>query len=169
MVALQKIGNILWAYVLITVLLAGFGYQIITGEDPCALCFLERLEMIGVAICVLLNLRFGIRPEHYGLAILISATGRLISLRQIALHVCPQFPTFGTPIFGFDLYVWAFIVFNCSVFAASILLMMFGWCKHDKISSCWKPFGEVAFWLLSAVVAVNLVLMLRICGLSACA
>lgn len=166
---LQKIANILWIYVLCGVLLSGFGYQLATGEDPCALCFLERFGMIGTAIAILLNLRFGVHVEHYGLAILASFVGRLTSLRQIALHICPQFPTFGTPVLGFDLYVWAFIVFNCSVFAAGVLLMVSGLAGHEKTAPLWDIWGKVAFWLLAGITTVNVFLVLKICGLTACA
>jgi disulfide bond formation protein DsbB len=164
----QKIANLLWVYVICGVLLAGFGYQLATGEDPCALCFLERLEMIGIAVSILLNLRFGIRVEHYALAILVSVAGRLISLRQIALHICPQFPTFGPPVWGFDLYTWAFIVFNCSVFAAAILLLIMGLTKNEVVLPFWNLGAKIAFWLLVAITGANGLLMLKICGLSAC-
>jgi hypothetical protein len=125
--------------------------------------------MIGIAIGILMNMRFGIRPEHYGIAIIASVVGRVTSLRQIALHICPQFPAFGTPVFGFDLYVWAFIVFNCSVIAASVLLLMYGLGKREKIAPFWNLGAKIAFWLVVSITAINCVMILRVCGLSACA
>jgi heme O synthase-like polyprenyltransferase len=120
-------------------------------------------------VAVLLNLRFGLRSEHYGLALLTSVGGGAVSLRQILLHVCPQFPTFGFPVFGYDLYVWAFIVFTCSVLGAAILLIVHGFSHHKDPILQWDHWGQSAFWLIVLVVLVNLVTIIQVCGLSACA
>jgi disulfide bond formation protein DsbB len=151
------------------VLLAGFAYQEMTGEDPCPLCLLERLAMIGIAIGALLDLRFGIRVEHYGLALLAAFGGSLVSLRQIALHICPGSPTFGSPVLGFSLYVWAFLVFTCSMFVVSILSIMFGFSECHEDPHPWNNWGKVAFWIVAAIIVANIVTTLRICGLSPCA
>jgi disulfide bond formation protein DsbB len=169
MAQLQKFANVLWICVLCGVVLSGSVYQLIMHEDPCPLCLLERLGMMGTAVALLLNLRFGIRAEHYALAILASIGGRFVSLRQIALHICPQFPVFGTPVFGYDLYVWAYIVFNCSVIAGAILLMIFGFTDPYNRGPSWDSWGKSAAGLLVCVLLINLITVFDLCGLSPCA
>ena len=109
--------------------MSGFGYQLITHEDPCPLCLLERLGMIGIGVGALMNLRFGLRVEHLGLSLLAAFAGRLVSLRQIALHVCPEFPTFGSPVLGFDLYVWALYRIYLLCFGHSYPIDILGNCR----------------------------------------
>ncbi len=168
MVQLLKIANVLWVYVLCVVLLSGFGYQLMMHEDPCPLCLLERLGMIGIGVGALMNLRFGLRVEYLGLSLLAAFAGRLVSLRQIALHVCPEFPTFGSPVLGFDLYVWAFIVFTCSVLVTAILLIFWGVGGHKEVMPCWNVWAKIGFWVLALLVGANIISTLSICGLSAC-
>jgi disulfide bond formation protein DsbB len=168
MVALQRILNRLWIFVLCGVLIGAFSYQIIESEEPCPLCLLQRLGMIGIATALLLNLRFGIKVEHYGLAILSALIGRIVSLRQISLHVCPQFPTFGQPVFGYDLYVWAFIVFTCSVFAAAVLLIVFGFSGNRDVHPVWNGWDKLAFAAVFLITLANIFTTFMECGLSPC-
>ncbi len=168
MVYFQRIANILFVYVLSAVLLGGYVYQYIKNEDPCPLCLLQRLGMIGVGGAILLNLRFGIKAEHYGLAILSAMVGRLVALRQISLHICVGSPSFGDPVFGLDLYVWSFIVFNCCIFSCAVLLILYGFFKNQDYSPLWRTGEKSAFWVLSFLTGANIVTTLIECGLSPC-
>lgn len=169
MVLFQRILNLLFIYVLCVVLLGAYAYQYIKGEQPCPLCLLQRLGMIGIAVALLLNLRFGIKVQHYGLAILSAILGRMVSLRQIGLHVCPEFPTFGEPIFGLDLYVWAYIVFTCSIFACAVLTIIYGYFKNQSYLPTWGFAEKIAFWAVGLITLSNTITTLMECGLSACA
>jgi len=155
MVYFQRILNLLFIYVLCIVLLGGYAYQYIKSEDPCPLCLLQRLGMIGVATALLLNLRFGIKAQHYGLAIVSASLGRMVSLRQIGLHVCPEFPTFGEPVLGFDLYVWAYIVFTCSIFSAAVLTIIYGYYKNLTYPPSWNLADRIAFWSIVFLTVTN--------------
>lgn len=168
MAILQRISNVLFIWVLCAVLMAAYGYQIIKQEEPCPLCLLQRLGMIATAAALLMNLRFGIKMEHYGLAILSSFMGRIVSLRQIGLHVCPEFPTFGEPVLGFDLYVWSFIVFSCSIFACAVLLILKGYSKPRDYLPTWGPIERFTFWLVALITLGNIIVSLKDCGLSTC-
>ncbi len=168
MIQFQRILNLLFALVISGVLLAGFGYQFILKQNPCPLCLLQRLGMIGVAAAILLNLRFGIQVQHYGLAIFSALVGRIVALRQISLHVCPEFPVFGIPVLGFDLYVWSYIVFSCSIFACAILLIIYGYSKQIDMEPRWGRLERGTFWLLFLITSGNLVHTLLKCGLTAC-
>ena len=111
---LALILNLLLIFIICSVLMGAFYIQFVEHETPCPLCMLQRAGMVGVALGALLNLRFGISPAHYALSLLSCLTGGLVALRQISLHVCPQFPTFGIPVLGLSLYTWSFLVFVSS-------------------------------------------------------
>ena len=168
MTVLYRALNILWIFVLSAVLMSAYAYQFIKSEEPCPLCLLQRLGMIGITIALLLNLRFGIKPEHYALSILAALLGRIVSLRQISLHVCPEFPTFGEPILGYDLYVWAFIVFTCSIFAAAAMLIFYGFSRHKETPPVWGIWEKIAFYLVVFLTVGNLITTLMECGFSSC-
>jgi disulfide bond formation protein DsbB len=167
-IALERSLNTIWTLVICGVLAAGYSVQFLKHELPCPLCLLQRLSMIGVAMGPLLNLRFGIYPAHYAVSILSALFGGFVSLRQISLHVCPGFPTFGEPVFGLELYTWALIVFGCSIFVAAILLFF-----HTSVSqhpqktkmSIWE---EIPFWLVLFMTTANVITTLQECGLSPC-
>ena len=137
MSAFQRFLNIFFIYVISLILLASYAYQFLLKEEPCSLCMLQRAGMIGIASSLLLNLRFGIKIQYYGLAIISALLGRVVSLRQIGFHICPDFPSFGRPIFGIDLYVWSFIIFTLSIFACAILLIFKGFSKQETYPARW--------------------------------
>lgn len=168
MANLQRILNVLFIYVLCGVLLSAYAYQFLKHEEPCPLCLLQRLGMLGIILGLLMNLRFGIKTEHYGLSILSAVIGRFVSLRQISLHVCPQFATFGEPVLGFDLYVWAFIVFTCSIIAIAILLILFGFTRHQEFKPVWGSWEKLGFTVTTLLVLGNIITSFMDCGFSAC-
>ncbi len=169
MILAQRILNLVFVYVLCGVLLGAYGYQYLMHEHPCALCLLQRIGMIGVAIGPLMNMRFGIKMEHYAISLLSAIIGRIISLRQIALHICPEFPTFGEPILGYDLYVWAAIVFACSMFAVAVLLFLFGISRHREVPAFWHSGWEKSAWFLVGIITIaNIITTVDLCGLGFC-
>ncbi len=153
--------------ILSAVLLGAYSVQFFLKEQPCPLCLLQRLAMISLSVALICNLKFGIRPTHYGVGIFSSLFGASVSLRQMAMHICPEFPPFGEPIFGLDLYWWAFIVFGSSLFAIALYLLLYSKSEEKKITlnglekfAC----GLVALITLSYVVTIFIE-----CGLGVCA
>jgi disulfide bond formation protein DsbB len=161
--------NALFIIVLGSVLMAAFGYQAITHEAPCPLCLLQRLGMIGITVGCMLNLRFGTNTAHYGLMLFSALFGGAVSLRQIGLHVCPQFQTFGEPVLGLDLYAWALVVFAASILATAALLYMHG-VNKDKAQH--KPthstFHKIAFIYIVLITIAEVITTFQLCGFSAC-
>jgi disulfide bond formation protein DsbB len=168
MVAFQRFLNLLFIYTLCAVLLGSYAYQYIRSEEPCSLCLLQRLGVIGMMAALLLNVRFGIKVQHYGLVILSALLGRMVSLRQIGLHVCPEFPTFGEPVLGFDLYVWSFIVFSASIFASAILIILYGVTKNQEFAPRFGVGSKFAFWVVFLTVISNFLTTFMECGLTPC-
>ncbi len=156
--------NALMAIVISFVLLSAYYVQFVLEEEPCCLCMLQRLGMISVACGNLLNLRFGIRPSHYGLSIISALCGASVSLRQISLHVCPQFPTFGEPMMGLSLFTWAFLVFLCSIVGVALLLFFYNPERSAKKPSHLNWFEKLPFGLLFAIALANVVTTFIQCG-----
>ncbi len=166
--AFSRIVSSLLVIVLSGIITAAFGYQAIVGQNPCPLCFLQRVAMIGIAAGQLLNFRFGIRMSHHGISLFHCIFGAAVSLRQIALHVCPGFATFGTPVLGFGLYTWAFIAFICSTFVIGALMLLY--------DPKWKPLNSkpldylerFASIYIFAIVVADVITAGMVCGWKVC-
>ncbi|MBM3184577.1 MAG: disulfide bond formation protein B [Chlamydiae bacterium] len=167
MASLQRILNLLFVFVLSLVLIASYVYQFTASTIPCSLCLLQRLAIFAIIIGLLLNLRFGIKAEHYGLSLLGAILGRSISLRQMALHICPlESPPYpGEPVFGFDLYVWAFIIFACCIVAIAVLLILFGFTNHRPVPASSGFFEKVAITLVAFIALAGAVITFLTNGL----
>lgn len=157
--------NALFILVLVGVLCSGYFVQFDFHEQPCPLCMLQRLSMIGVASGLLLNLRFGIRPAHYGISLLSALLGAAVAVRQISYHICPNFPAFEKPIFGLNLYTWGFIVFACSIFAIAVLQILNRYSEEKPLSR----FEKLAYLALFLVALANAITTYLECGLTPCA
>ncbi len=106
------------------ILLVALYIQIFWGEEPCPLCLLQRVGMVGVGVGLLMNLKFGISSRHYALSLLNALFGAAVALRQITLHIIPGEPAFGSPIFGLHLYTWSFIGFVAMMLYITLLLFL---------------------------------------------
>lgn len=165
--ALIRFLNALFIVVLSAVILCAYIYQYTARQNPCPLCELQRLSMICITFGPLLNLRFGLNPQHYSISIIGAIFGAIVSLRQICLHICPQFPTFGLPVFGYELYTWALIVFCCSFFAVGLLLLL---SKEgdSKIENKMNRFEKFAAAFVFVIIIANAITVFLTCGIGFC-
>lgn len=168
MISVQKNLNALLILILSGVLLSAYGVQFIYHEQPCPLCMLQRLAMIGVACAAVLNLYFGVRMSHYGLMLISSIFGGCVALRQISLHVCPGFSTFGFPVLGLSLYTWSFIVFVCVVAYVSMLLFLYDPSEREEMSTPLNGWGKFSFALILCTALANVVTTFLQCGWGPC-
>jgi disulfide bond formation protein DsbB len=164
----EKHANALLAIILACILWGALAIQFLNHEVPCALCFLQRLGMIGVAAGALMNVKFAPRAMHYGFSLLAAIFGGSVAIRQISLHACPQFPTFGLPFWGLSLYTWSFLVFVASVLYIGLILMVFDHSDYHIKDSKPNWWGQLAFWMVSLVALTNIFASLWVCGLNAC-
>ena len=152
------------------VLAIAFAAQLLLGELPCPLCLLQRIQFALLAVGPILNVRFGPRPSHYGISLLVAITGAGVAARQILLHIMPGDPGYGSPLLGFHYYTWAFVSFSIAVFLLALMLLFdrqFAPSEKDEpFRVVW--FGRVAIRLVIALTTLNVVSTLLECGLQSC-
>jgi disulfide bond formation protein DsbB len=153
----------------ISVLLAvAFYYQFALGELPCPLCALQRVGFLVAGVALILNLRSGYAPAHYGLVLLTAVAAGSASLRQIALHVVPGSGSYGSALFGLHFYTWAFVGYGALIVYVGAMLLVGG-----KVAGAVRPrpldtFEIGACALFVGLAAVNVIAFLLECGLGPC-
>jgi disulfide bond formation protein DsbB len=118
----ERTWNALELTGIICILTLAILIQLILKDFPCPLCFLQRIGLCCVALGFLMNLRFGLRPSHYGIVILSAIFTSLVSLQQIAINLDSETGGMGAPVFGLHLYTWCFIISMIIVIVTAILL-----------------------------------------------
>jgi len=163
--------NALGLYAVALVLAAAFAAQLLLHELPCPLCLLQRVQFAMLAIGPILNLRHGPRPSHYGLSLLAAILGATVSARQIFLHILPGDPGYGSALFGYHYYTWAFLGFLAAIVLIALMLL-FDRQFEQPDDNDRAPIGALArsaVWLIIALTALNVVSTLLECGFQACA
>lgn len=164
----QRNLNALLILILSGVLISAFGVQFIYREQPCPLCMLQRLAMIAVACAAVFNLWFGVSMYNYGLMLISALIGGFVALRQISLHVCPGFASYGLPVLGLSLYTWSFIVFVCVVAYVAILLLLYKPVETQDTLVRRDSLSIFSFILILCIVVLNAVTTFMICGWGPC-
>ena len=150
------------------VLLVAFYYQLVVGELPCPLCALQRVGFIVAGVGLILNLRVGYSPAHYGLVLLTAVAAGSASLRQIALHVVPGTGHYGSALFGFHFYTWAFVGYGALVAYVGVMLLLEARAPARDRAPPAGPFAAFACWLFVALAAANVASFLLECGFGPC-
>jgi disulfide bond formation protein DsbB len=179
--SIEKTINIIGILGLSLVIIGAYTVQFALGELPCPLCLLQRVGMLMVMTGFVMNLKFGIKPAHYGMSIIGALFGASVSMRQVLLHIVPvpgQPTGYGTPILGMHLYTWAFIFFTMTIFIIAVV-MLFGKqfetsfngsnSKSSKASSNrLEGFAMFAFYVIFILAVANVVTSFMECGLGPC-
>ena len=149
------------------VLLVAFYYQIVRSELPCPLCALQRVGFIVAGTGLILNLRVGYSPAHYGLVLLTAVAAGGASLRQIALHIVPGTGHYGSALFGMHFYTLAFVGYAALVVYVGVMLLPGTRAPGVRVPSP-RPLAALACWLFLAVAAANVASFLLECGFGPC-
>lgn len=150
------------------ILLVAFYYQLALSELPCPLCALQRVGFIVAGACLILNLRVGYSPAHYGLLVLTSVAAGAASLRQIALHIVPGTGHYGSALFGLHFYTWAFVGYGALIAYVGVMLLFEARAPlRDRVPHA-GPWEWLACWLFVALAAANVVSFLLECGFGPC-
>jgi disulfide bond formation protein DsbB len=169
--ALARRLNAVFVLAMCAMLLGAYGVQFILRELPCPLCLLQRAGMLGVALGGLLNVKFGVRPSHYGIALVSAMLGGAVSVRQVLLHIVPGTGSYGTAFFGLHLYTWALITFVAVGAVIAVMLLLDGQFDAEVAPPSGYPLGglaHAAFALAFVVATANALTTLLMCGLGAC-
>ncbi|HEX2787052.1 MAG TPA: disulfide bond formation protein B [Ignavibacteria bacterium] len=176
-----KTINIIGILGLGLVIIGAYTVQFVLNELPCPLCLLQRVGMLMVMTGFAMNLKFGIRPAHYGMSIIGALFGASVSMRQILLHIVPvpgQPTGYGTPILGMHLYTWAFIFFMITIFIIAVVILFgkqFETSSDSLTDKSTEPSGSklegfamFAFYVVFILAAANVVTSFLECGLGPC-
>lgn len=155
-------------YGISAVLGIAFYYQFAHGELPCPLCALQRVGFVVAGVALVLNLRVGYSPAHYGIALLSAVAAGSASLRQVALHVIPNTGHYGSALFGFHFYTLAFVGYGALVVYIGAMLMIAG--GEDERSPVMRlgALGQLACWIFILLAGANAVAFLAECGVGPC-
>jgi disulfide bond formation protein DsbB len=161
--------NALGLYAVALVLAAAFIAQLLLQELPCPLCLLQRVAFALLAVGPILNLRFGPRPSHYALSLLVATAGAAVAMRQILLHIMPGDPGYGSALLGYHYYTWAFIGFAVAIVLIAVMLLFDRQFEDGKAQAVeLGAFARMAVWLAIGLTALNVVATLLQCGFAAC-
>ena len=152
-----------------TVLVLAFADQLWFRDLPCPICILQRAGFVAAGFGLALNLMFGPRPSHYGLAIIGAMVGGVMSADQVLHYIVPGTGSYGNAIFGLHFYSWSLIAFAVVVAGSGVMLMF----DRQFESSSPPPlpltvFPLTAVALLALLAVGNVASTLAICGVGLC-
>jgi disulfide bond formation protein DsbB len=166
---LSRLLNALGLVAISTVLALAFVDQLWFRDLPCSICILQRAGFFAAGFGIALNLIFGPKPSHYGIAIIGAITGGAISMRQILQHIVPGTGHYGNDVFGLHLYTWAFIAFAAIVLGCAIMLLddrQFS--RAEPMSVRLKALPLSALLLFLALAIANVFATIGLCGAGLC-
>ena len=166
---LSRLLNALALVALDTILVLAFADQLWFRDLPCPICILQRAGFIAAGFGLALNLIFGPRPSHYGLAIIGAMVGGVMSADQVLHYIVPGTGSYGNAIFGLHFYSWSLIAFAVVVAGSGVMLMF----DRQFESSSPPPlpltvFPLTAVALLALLAVGNVASTLAICGVGLC-
>ena len=166
---LSRLLNTLALVALDMILVLAFADQLWFRDLPCPICILQRAGFIAAGFGLALNLMFGPRPSHYGLAIIGAMVGGVMSADQVLHYIVPGTGSYGNAIFGLHFYSWSLIAFAVVVAGSGVMLMF----DRQFESSSPPPlpltvFPLTAVALLALLAVGNVASTLAICGVGLC-
>jgi disulfide bond formation protein DsbB len=167
-VSLSELINILGLFGISVSLLVAFYYQLASHDLPCPLCLLQRVGMILIGFGFLLNVRFGIRSAHYGVALIGCLLTCFIATRQVFLHITPGDAGYGSTLFGLHFYTLAVLTSLAAIVAIALLLMLKSWEKSGADKARVNGWGKFAMTVFAVLIAANLASTVLECGGGQC-
>jgi disulfide bond formation protein DsbB len=166
----QKI-NALGLLALIGILATSLFIQLVLGELPCPLCIVQRAAFISVGVALTFNLIHGPDTRHYGMVVVGSLVGMMMSIRQVFLHICPvagESSGYGAAFFGYHLYSLGAIAFFLSALIAGVMMMFDKQLESPSVEKCKCRLKKPIIWVFGAIILVMFLLTLFECGVGVC-
>ena len=100
----------------------------------------------------------------------VEGYARTFGAEVILLHVMPGDPGFGSALFGYHYYTWAFLGFAIAILLIAAMLLFDRQFAPDVDASPHHAgaFGHIAVWLVIALTALNVIATFMECGFGAC-
>ncbi len=149
-------------------LLVAYYYQFGKMEMPCPLCLLQRTGLIMTGCGFFYNVRFGIKPAHYGVILLGSVVTGLFAGRHISLHVAPGDSGYGSTLFGLHLYTWGLIASVLTIVWVALIMVAGNQNKDNKDVLATPVWGKFVISLFTILIALNVISTVLECGAGAC-
>lgn len=165
-IKLHTLGNTLGLVIICMILSIAFLDQFHHADLPCPLCLLQRVSFVAVGLCLIMNLKLGVKTSHYGLMIISALLGLAIASRHFYLHLAPNNPNYGHLFLGLNFFTWSMIAFGTILgFNGIALLLERGFNNHQ----------ENLGWSIKTLLYIFLILILANgistfiqCGFSIC-
>lgn len=164
-------ANSLCMLIISSVLIGAFYFQYVLGENPCPLCLLQRMGMIGVILGLSLNTFFGFSKKHFAFVIFAAIVGGGFSMRQVLLHIAPEPGDslgYGTPFLGMHLYTWGFLIFLCSIAGSAVFLLLIKDDDETEVKRSPSVFENFVFYLSFLLCVANVAGTFWMCGAGPC-
>jgi disulfide bond formation protein DsbB len=161
--------NILAIIAILFVICCAYFVEFALHEPPCPLCLLQRFGLLAITFGLLLNLKYGIQMQHYGIALLSTLFTAAVAIRQILLHIFVASGAYGPAIFNLHLYTWTFI-FTMFIFlfiSFALVLQPYGRAEPKK----WKWVKVIISGLFITALFLtlaNATTTFLMCGFSEC-
>lgn len=165
---LEKLANACDVLGLVCILALALFFEFVLHELPCPLCLLQRVGFYFMVFGFLLNLRFGFKPSHYAIVIISGFFTSFVAMRQIALHVIPGTGAYGSPILGFHLYTWSFIIAMAVTVITTLMLSIDRQYKSVVHKDETSVLTHTLFTLTTITLIINIISVIMICGFSIC-
>ncbi|MCP4381151.1 MAG: disulfide bond formation protein B [Hyphomicrobiales bacterium] len=159
--------NVIALYLIVAILLAAFYFEFALGELPCPLCNLQRVAFCAMGVGLILNLRVGLKPAHYGLILLAAVSGFVFAGRQVLLHIVPGSGSYGSPFLGLHYYTWNAIIFFIGIALSGLVLLFSAQFEHAAPRRL-RGIVLIGVVLMIGVTAANGVTTLLECGFQVC-
>ncbi len=166
---LLKYFNGVCILIVCSILIGALYFQFGLNEDPCPLCLLQRMGMIGVIFGLALNIYFGFDAKHFAIVIISAVVGSLFSTRQVLLHISPVDGDtgYGSPIFGMHLYTWGVLIFIASILGSAIFLFFTKKFKPTNKQTILN-FEKYVAYLAAFIILINIIATFFECQLGPC-
>lgn len=166
---LLKYFNSACILIVCSILIGALYFQFGLNEDPCPLCLLQRMGMMGVIFGLALNIFFGFDTKHFAVVIISALVGAMFSGRQVLLHIVPVVGDtgYGTPVFGMHLYTWGVFIFIASILGSALFLLFSNKFKTGAAHVILN-FEKYVAYLATFIVFVNVIATFFECQFGPC-